>query len=189
MRKGSWSFKEVSEHWDCVDYDSSNSNIDSYYRRFLDTRKIVNIPVDSKVLDVDCRSGNGTVYFKQLYPESTFYSGAMSKSFQQSCIERLDKESLTSNVFLYDDYTLPFEDDFFDYVFSYETLEHIPYPEKFVEEISRVMKQGSSLILTTPNEYWEPVHWFSATFGIDHGEGPHRMVPRCEILDILILIL
>ena len=100
MKKGSWSFKAVSDHWDGVDYDSSNSNIDSYYRRFLDTKEMVNIPQGSKVLDIDCRSGNGTVFFKQLYPNSTFFSGAMSESFKQSCSERLEKNDLVSNVFL-----------------------------------------------------------------------------------------
>ena len=37
------------------------------------------------------------------------------------------------------------------------------------------------MVLTTPNVLWEPVHWLSATFHLDHGEEPHRMVPLREI--------
>tara|TARA_B110000438_G_C15797418_1_gene643492 strand:+ start:506 stop:1225 length:720 start_codon:yes stop_codon:yes gene_type:complete len=184
MKKGNWKFIDVSNHWDNVDYDSDNSNIDSYYRRFLDTKKMVDIPLESNVLDVDCRSGNGTVFFKKLYPHSNFFSGAMADSFAKSSALRFKENDIKSHIFRYRNYTLPFDDNFFDFIFSYETLEHIPYPEIFLKEITRVMKPNASLILTTPNEFWEPVHWFSATFGIDHGEGPHRMVPRCEIVDM-----
>ena len=46
---------------------------------------------------------------------------------------------------------LPFEDDFFDVVVSFETIEHIIDYDKFVLEIKRVLKPGGQLILSTPN--------------------------------------
>ena len=48
---------------------------------------------------------------------------------------------------------LPFEDDSFDVVVSYETLEHIneQSQELFLAEISRVLIPGGTLIMSTPN--------------------------------------
>jgi SAM-dependent methyltransferase len=46
---------------------------------------------------------------------------------------------------------LPYEDDFFDYAFSIEGLEHFDSPFTFVSELCRVVKPGGRLYLTTPN--------------------------------------
>lgn len=48
---------------------------------------------------------------------------------------------------------LPFEDDFFDVVYSKSLLEHFYYPEKIVAEIYRVLKPGGLAITMVPD--WE----------------------------------
>lgn len=48
---------------------------------------------------------------------------------------------------------LPFEDDFFDVVFSKSVIEHFYYPEKFISEIYRVLKPGGLVITMCPD--WE----------------------------------
>ena len=65
-----WELKDVAEHWDKVPgYDKINSGIDSYYRRFTDTSPLFRIPSGARVLDVDCRTAKGTVFFKSKYPD------------------------------------------------------------------------------------------------------------------------
>lgn len=45
----------------------------------------------------------------------------------------------------------------FDTVVSFETIEHVPDPERFVAECARVLKPGGVLIVSTPNrELWSP---------------------------------
>jgi len=45
----------------------------------------------------------------------------------------------------------------FDSVVSFETIEHVPDPERFVAECARVLKPGGLLIVSTPNrELWSP---------------------------------
>jgi len=45
----------------------------------------------------------------------------------------------------------------FDTVVSFETIEHVPDPERFVAECARVLKPGGRLIVSTPNrELWSP---------------------------------
>lgn len=42
---------------------------------------------------------------------------------------------------------LPFEDDTFDAIWTYAVLEHVPHPEKGLEEMRRVLKDNGILIL------------------------------------------
>ncbi|MFJ8457681.1 glycosyltransferase [Lysinibacillus xylanilyticus] len=49
---------------------------------------------------------------------------------------------------------LPFEDDFFDIIVSFETIEHVDenLQKKFLKEIKRVLKKDGLLIISTPNK-------------------------------------
>lgn len=51
---------------------------------------------------------------------------------------------------------LPFHHDSFDLVVSCETVEHLPDPARAVRELSRVLRHGGRLVLTTPN-YLGPI--------------------------------
>lgn len=46
---------------------------------------------------------------------------------------------------------LPFADNTFDFVVSFQVIEHIENDRALIAEMSRVLKPGGSLILTTPN--------------------------------------
>lgn len=45
---------------------------------------------------------------------------------------------------------LPFADKSFDVVCAFETIEHLPEPERFVTEAARVLRAGGLLIASTP---------------------------------------
>jgi len=47
---------------------------------------------------------------------------------------------------------LPLEDSTIDIVVSLETIEHLPKPELFIQEVKRVLKPGGVLIVSTPND-------------------------------------
>jgi ubiquinone/menaquinone biosynthesis C-methylase UbiE len=70
-----------------------------------------------------------------------------------------DIQSVSGNL----EEPLPFPDKTVDFLYCSEVLEHIFDPEKFCGEMSRVMKPGGLLLLTTPNQpnvfqknYWRP---------------------------------
>ena len=46
---------------------------------------------------------------------------------------------------------LPFEDGYFDYAVSVEGIEHLENPFSCIREFARVLRQGGSLVITTPN--------------------------------------
>lgn len=47
--------------------------------------------------------------------------------------------------------SLPFRSGAFDVVTSFETLEHLSGPERFLDEVRRVLAPGGLLLLSTPN--------------------------------------
>ena len=47
--------------------------------------------------------------------------------------------------------TLNFPDNTFDFVFSFQVIEHIQDDKEYIKEISRVLKPGGKFICTTPN--------------------------------------
>ena len=51
---------------------------------------------------------------------------------------------------------LPFDDDTFDVVVSFETIEHLVSPERLLAEISRVLKAGGVCICSSPNRDFLP---------------------------------
>lgn len=66
----------------------------------------------------------------------------------------------------------PFKDSFFDYVISNEVLEHVFEPEKFMEEIYRILKPDGLLLITVPfvwDEHETPYDYGRYTsFGLNH---------------------
>lgn len=46
---------------------------------------------------------------------------------------------------------LPFENETFDYVVSFQVIEHIKRDKLFVEEVMRVLRPGGKFIVSTPN--------------------------------------
>ena len=51
---------------------------------------------------------------------------------------------------------LPYEDGFFDFIYSKSVIEHFYYPENLVREMFRALKPGGLLITLTPD--WEYVY-------------------------------
>lgn len=62
---------------------------------------------------------------------------------------------LTGVNFLKHDVThpLPYPDNYFDYAFSIEGIEHFETPFLFIKELCRVLKPGGKLYISTPNTF------------------------------------
>ncbi|CAN5455705.1 hypothetical protein BH23ACT9_BH23ACT9_09180 [soil metagenome] len=52
---------------------------------------------------------------------------------------------------LYDGGDLPFDDGSFDIIESLDVLEHVPWPNRYVSELARVLRPGGAVLLVTPN--------------------------------------
>ncbi len=105
------------------------------------------IPVDSSVLDVACGTGYGA--------ESLVAHGARvtGVDIDAGTIDRCREDpALKACCFvLADGQELPFADESFDVVVSFQTIEHVDAHERFVAELRRVLVSGGCCVVTTPN--------------------------------------
>lgn len=103
------------------------------------------------VLDVACGSGYGTQMLSNVAKKVVGLDvDATSVDYCKSHIHKDNCEFL-----LWDWVRIPFDDNTFDVVVSFETIEHIVDYHGFMKEVKRVLKPGGTLILSTPNYMWE----------------------------------
>ena len=95
-----------------------------------------------RVLDAGCGPGTITLGLARMVAPGTvtgidLEDSQFAKALQQAANERLHVEFRKESV-----YKLPFEDGFFDAVFSHALLEHLSDPASALAELRRVLKKG-----------------------------------------------
>lgn len=98
-----------------------------------------------RVLDAACGEGYGSAILAAAGAESV--TGAdREEDVVAHARERYGLEFVAADVA-----RLPFGDDAFDLVVSFETIEHVPDPEGVLAELRRVLAPGGVLVISTPN--------------------------------------
>ncbi|MCV0399666.1 MAG: methyltransferase domain-containing protein [Nitrosarchaeum sp.] len=113
--------------------------------RYLFASEFVNSKV---VLDAAC----GTGYGSSLLAESRAYRVFGIDNSPEAidfCKKNYSKKNL--EYYLADCTNLPFTSQQFDVVTSFETIEHLKKPLKFIAEIKRILKENGIMIISTPN--------------------------------------
>lgn len=174
-------FDDLAEH-----YDDINEGADSYFRRFTDTLRVTDLPDNAHFLDFQARSGNGTVEFYKAGKVGTAVCADISTELGKICVQRLQDSGLETFRWVHiTSYQFPFERDEFDITLCLESVEHFARPDLLISELGRVTKAGGTLILSTPNVLWEPLHALAAITGLHHSEGPHRFISCKHLRDYL----
>lgn len=111
----------------------------TYYRKELLSNLGIKTEKSEKVLDVGCFDA----YW--LSTQNAKEKHAIDITIEEKYKNILYKKGSGIN--------LPYKDGFFDKVFSFDVLEHIPKgaEKKFISELIRVTKAGGEVILTTPS--------------------------------------
>jgi len=116
-----------------------------------------------RVLDLGCNNGYGT--------ERVAHTAARAAGVDvspQSIEAAQQRESARDIEFrVIDGSRLPFDDESFDLVISFQVIEHIADYAPYLSEIRRVLATGGSVVFTTPNgplrldpdmKPWNPFH-------------------------------
>ena len=107
------------------------------------------------VLDVGCGTG-----------EDAFYLSQIAKKVHAFDIEKSDmwKDFASSKLSfsVANAYKIPFEDNSFNGVFLKDVLHHVSQPEKVLQEIKRVAKKGSYILIIEGNRY-NPIFYIHMT--------------------------
>ena len=106
------------------------------------------------VLDVACGTGYGSDLLATAHAMRVVAGEYSTKALSYAC--RNFSRSNLSFVRLTADH-LPFKDDVFDVITSFETVEHLHFRERFLEECRRVIRPHGTLLFSTPSRVtWRP---------------------------------
>jgi len=110
------------------------------------------LSAESRVLDFGCGCGRVLRYFHELLGTGTYYGTDIDEEAITWCQSHLSGVG----TFLANQEwpPLPFEDGFFDFIFSISIFTHLPEVMQFawLEELRRVTRPGGYLLLTTHGE-------------------------------------
>jgi ubiquinone/menaquinone biosynthesis C-methylase UbiE len=99
------------------------------------------------VLDVGCNTGYGTMRFVPI-ARRVVGVDVSPRAIEAARVRASDGHP---EVVLSGGFDLPFPDQTFDLVTSFQVLEHVPDPIAFLGELARVTRPGGQIILATPN--------------------------------------
>ena len=112
------------------------------------------------MLDFGC----GNKPYKNLFKVDKYIGLDIEKSGHDHKNEKID--------FYYDGKKIPFQDNYFDSIFSSEVFEHIPNINEILNELNRVLKKDGRILITVPFVWYEhecPYDYLRYTsFGIKH---------------------
>jgi len=134
-------------------FDSPKLNVSEYYIHFvhLATYAFAKKYMDGKkVLDLGCGSGYGTFGLSSSCKHITGVD--ISEEAILYAKSKYSKPNLNFvNIDDIQETKLPFKDESFDMVISFQVIEHIPNTNEFLSEAKRVLKTEGILIIATPN--------------------------------------
>jgi len=91
------------------------------------------------VLDFGC----GRKPYENLFTNATSYTGVdMEVTGHDHSNSKVDK--------YYDGKTIPFENNYFDNIFSSEVFEHVDNIDDIIKELNRVLKKDGKILITVP---------------------------------------
>ena len=100
------------------------------------------------ILDIACGSGFGT-HLLSTSSTGKVYGGDLSSKAINLCQKTWNKDNLSYGIM--DGTQLRFEDNTFDVVVSFETIEHTTRFNEMIQELKRVVKPNGTIYLSTPN--------------------------------------
>ena len=100
------------------------------------------------VLDIACGTGYGSYYLAEQGATLVVGSDASAAALNYAKKFKLQNLSFTWSNAL----KMPFRDDSFDVVVSYETIEHLEQDRAFLAECVRVLKTDGLFLCSTPNK-------------------------------------
>ncbi|UZE92307.1 MAG: class I SAM-dependent methyltransferase [Methanosarcinales archaeon] len=134
-------------------YADTNSKNRFYYESRV--KKIIklilesNLPHKSKILDLGCASGN--ISLPLIFHGFDVYSVDIKQNVLGWCNKKAKTNKLKSCSIVANALDLPFKDEVFDCVVATEMIEHLDSPSEGIDEIKRVLKEGGTIVLSTPN--------------------------------------
>ncbi len=130
-------------------------NLDSEFhkRRINNTLYLIdNISKSStinRILDIGCGEGYITSEVAKSFSNAKVYG----VDYSLSAIEKASLRFENINFAVANAYNLPFQESYFDVVVCNNLWEHVPDPINLAKNISKILRPGGALIISTPSRY------------------------------------
>lgn len=128
---------------------------DAFYENHINRYQFASSKIDSKlelkILDAACGVGYGSYFLSKVENSSIF---SIDRSDYAIDIAKNNFKSENIHYLVDDCHTLAKSSLFgpFDYIVSFETLEHLPFPTEFLNKCYDNLSVGGKLIISTPNK-------------------------------------
>jgi O-antigen biosynthesis protein len=133
-----------------------------------------------RVLDAACGEGYGTALL------SVGARSATGVDVDERTVEHARSRHPGPDFVAGDVRELPFRDDSFDLAVCFETIEHVPDPERVLAELRRVMAADALLLVSTPNKHQYLVENEFHEREFFHEEFVALLEARFERVDVLL---
>lgn len=115
------------------------------HQRLLSAYLIAKPYIKGTLLELGCGEGRG---IRELAPLAETYT-AIDKI--DEVIDRLSQDYPEHKFQLGHFPPMPYEDESFDTIVSFQVIEHIKDDQLFLQEIARILKPGGTALISTPN--------------------------------------
>ena len=153
--------KTTSERLTLGDYDPLIEN--EHLARYRFAKPLV---AGKHVADIACGTGYGSRMLADAGAR-TIHGMDISEEAVNLCIEQNNKSNLTYSVANAQDLTA-ISDNEFDVVVSFETIEHLPDVEAYLDEISRILRPGGTYLVSTPDRRIVSTMYFFQSHPANH---------------------
>lgn len=97
---------------------------------------------EDKILEIGCGRGFTVKKIQEICPQT------YGVDINPNSIEK----GVAKNLQVMDAQQLAFDNENFDKVYSFHTIEHVPNPQKMLSEIERIVRPGGKVLLVYPAE-------------------------------------
>lgn len=104
------------------------------------------VKTGTKALELGCGSGNLAAL---LHNEGV---SMIASDISQTAVDHAKKLHPDIEFYAHSAESLPYDDEFFDIVMSFDVLEHLPKVNQHLSEVRRVLKPHGYYLLQTPNK-------------------------------------
>lgn len=134
------------ERFDFNDESKDNIIYDEHLIRYKLAKQLVE---NKNVLDIACGSGYGSEIMAQNKAQNVIAvdidSETIAKNKQKNKQKNLQYQTGNAEK-------IEFKDETFDIITSFETIEHLKNPSRYLQELSRVIKKDGIVLISTPNK-------------------------------------